>query len=161
MSKAIQTKTDKEIIEDIAVEMRYAFDALDGNPEAQKALQTAYEMTQLLARSNRDLHALFKGAQAAIAEALAQRDMAITEVDYLKVDMKLLQKAGLQKALKAIAGRVAVDFKIPVTDVERVLAVLVGERATFEETLLETFAAVMQQLADALYREQVIDAAED
>lgn len=147
-------KSTLEIVEGIAAEFSKLAKAAGDNEEVQMALDAAWQKVQMLERINMKMDAIVAGAQAAMAEIARQRDFAVVEA-------KRWQRAGDELAMRILAGKIAVDGNIPVTDVVRVLEVLSGKKTTFEEPRLQSLYEEIQELADRLLEEQVFEAAED
>lgn len=144
-------KSTLQIVEGLAVNFSKMAKLAGDSPEMQALLDTAWKDVQALERLNIKMDALVAGAQAAMAEMARQRDVAITE-------LKLEKRAGEELAKRILAGQIAVDGDIPVTDVMRVLDVLSGNTTTFEEPRLETLYEAIQDLAGALLEEQLVEA---
>lgn len=157
MVKVVKTvdtdiQTTEQLVEQIGSELSFAWHALDGDKKAQAALGIAFDKVKQLQHVNTELDALLRGSQAAVIEMGRQRDIAIH-------DAATWRKHGDELARRIIAGHIAVDADIPVTDVIRVLSVLSGDKCTFEEPALEELYSAIQELANRLFEEQIYDTA--
>jgi len=141
-----------ELMAAIAVDFSKLANAAVDNKEMQLALDAAWQKVQMLERINIKLDVIVAGAQAALDEMARQRNIAVHDVGTWR-------KHGDELARRILAGRIAVDGKIPVTDVMRVLDVLAGKMTTLEEPRLATLYEVIRNVAESLFEEQVWDAA--
>lgn len=159
MAKLItQTTTDiqsvQQLVDSLGADFGQLWHALDGKPKEQAQLTEAWGKVQQLHHITSELDALLAGSQAAVTELARQRDIAV-------FDARTWKEHGAELARRIIAGHIAVDADIPVTDVIRVLDVLGGKTTTFEEPRLNDLYDSIRELADALFEEQVYEAANE
>lgn len=158
MTKAIKKEdldiqSAQQLVDSLSRDFGKIFDALKDNPQAQQMLETMWGKVNQLHHINNELDALLAGATAAMTEIGKQRDIAV-------YDAATWKKHGTELALRILGGHIAVDSKIPVMDVMRVLDVLAGKKTTFEEPRLAALFEEIRELANALYEEQIFDAAD-
>lgn len=159
MTKAIKKddlniQSAQQLVDSLSRDFGKIYDALKDNPQSQALLDDMWSKVNQLHHINSELDALLAGAEAAMVEIGKQRDIAV-------YDAATWKKHGNELALRILGGHIAVDAKIPVTDVMRVLDVLAGKTTTFEEPRLESLYEEIRDLANALFEEQVFESAQD
>lgn len=157
VSVEMMTDEIKEKMEAIAV-------LLQDTPESLDLVKAAWSDIEQLANVNVELNALMAGMWGAMEEAIAQRDGAVEkaaeEKMFAEMDKRTWQKNGAELAKRILAGQIAIDADIPVTDVQRVLDVLSGDKSTLEEYGLTGVYTAIAELGEYLFEEQVYEAAE-
>jgi hypothetical protein len=157
MTKALQKEdlniqSTQQLMDSLSRKFGKMYDALADKPEVRQMMEESWAIISQLHNINSELDALLAGAEAAMVEIGKQRDIAV-------YDAATWKKHGAELALRILGGHIAVDGKIPVTDVMRVLDVLAGKKTTFEEPRLEALYEHVRDLANALYEEQTYTAA--
>lgn len=157
MTKAIKKEdldiqSARQLVDSLSRDFGKLYDALKDNPQSQALLDEMWAKVNQMHHMNNELDALLAGSQAAMAEIGKQRDIAV-------YDAATWKKHGAELALRILGGHIAVDGKIPVMDVMRVLDVLAGKKTTFEEPRLKMLYDDIQDLANALLEEQAYSAA--
>ena len=149
MTKAMKASrgTELQALDTVVVTVRERLELLwsrmDGDVEAQAAIANAWSGVAQLNLARQQLEALLAGMLASAKELEAQRDSALYEVDLFKERGELI-------AERKLAGQIALDSGIPVTDVRRVLNVLFGHGGTKREWELHHLYEWMDELARAL-----------
>jgi hypothetical protein len=157
MTKALQKEdlniqSTQQLMDSLSRNFGKMYDALADKPEVRQIVEESWAIISQLHNINSELDALLAGAEAAMVEIGKQRDIAV-------YDAATWKQHGVQLAFRILGGHIAVDGKIPVTDVMRVLDVLAGKKTTFEEPRLEALYEHVRDLANALYEEQTYTAA--
>jgi hypothetical protein len=157
MTKALQKEdlniqSTQQLMDSLSRNFGKMYDALADKPEVRQIVEESWAIISQLHNINSELDALLAGAEAAMVEIGKQRDIAV-------YDAATWKKHGAELALRILGGHIAVDGKIPVMDVMRVLDVLAGKKTTFEEPRLEALYEHVRDLANALYEEQTYTAA--
>lgn len=173
MAKAIQ-KTDIDVqsvdqmVDRMGQRLSVAYEALNGQPEAQAAIVAVWESVQQLQRVNaeKDMVAQVMKAtmQAALDEAIEQRNFAVIDAKLWEADargwqdeLKQWSNHGVEKAQERLAGAIAAATGMPLTSVERVLAVVLGDRETIEESAWEEYLEAFSNLDNSLYVEEMFN----
>jgi hypothetical protein len=148
----LNIQSTQQLMDSLSRKFGTMYDALADKPEVRQMMEESWAIISQLHNINSELDALLAGAEAAMVEIGKQRDIAV-------YDAATWKKHGAELALRILGGHIAVDGKIPVMDVMRVLDVLAGKKATFEEPRLEALYQEIRDLANALYEEQTYTAA--
>jgi hypothetical protein len=143
-----------QMVERMGNRLGHIWHELDGKPEAQAAITAVWEQVQQLQTMNSNQTALLEASKAAVVEAVKQRNQLVFE-------LRALERDGVEKSQKRLAGVIAVACKMPLPDVERVLAVILGDKTTFEENALDSFLETFAELASRLYVEQTYNSYAD
>lgn len=146
----VNVQSIEQMVDQMEARLSLAWHELEGKPEVQAAVVAVWEQVKQMQNVSMDLTAMLHGAKAAVDEATLQRNRALFE-------LKALEKHGVEMSQKRFAGLIAVAMGLNLPDVERVLAVMAGDKTTFEEPTLEEFKDVFIDLANRLYAEEKFD----
>lgn len=157
----VNVQSIEQMVERMKDNFSHVWNELADKPEAQSALLTVWEQVQQLGHANRDLMALLQGNRVALDEVKHQRDMVLEELRLTQFDLEEVKRYGIEKAKERLAGAIATTCKLPKPDAERIVAVLVGEKATSEQNAFNMTQESLIILGNVLYAEDMFEQYDD
>ena len=133
----------------------------DGHEEAAATIAEIWGGVAQLDLARQQVEHLLAGALTALDDQEQQVKRALLEKALSDHERDMHKTHGKALSRRQLAGKIALDGDMPLPDVQRVLDVLFGDKSTFEEYQLERVYMAMRVLGDALFEEQVDEAAQD